>query len=152
MLGFVATSILTLPLLAGVEALWKDINVGMSYSEVQALYPAVKGKVHHRKTSLRIESVAKIGSCSPDVEVYFTKEGIVRAVWMSSRQRGLPSTTCVTDAETALLSKYGKPLAESTGDDTYVWRRDGMLVRFKRYPGSDESWTIIYQVAAPSDV
>lgn len=132
--------------------LWKDIRAGMSYADVQVLYPAIKGKVHHRKSWIAIEGVAEVGSCRPEVQVYFNRAGAVASVWLSSRQRGFPATSCAEEAESGLLAKYGKPTMRATDDDTYVWRRDNLLVRFRRSSSSDESWRIIYEVPATSDL
>lgn len=148
------TLLLSLALVApsGSPTLWRDIRSGMTYTEVQGLYPAEKGKVHHRKTWIAIEGVAQVASCRPEAQVYFDKAGRVRSVRLASKQRGFPATTCVDDVEAGLLAKYGEPIARNVGDDTFVWRNAEILVRYKRYWGADDSWRVIYETPSKSDL
>lgn len=141
------------------QTLWKNINAGMPYSDVQALYPAVKGRVHHDRNSITIEGLASIGKCHPDVVVNFAK-GVVRSVVLSARLRGFPATSCGEEAQTALVGKYGPPALAERGQQmilsrpaTLTWSKDEVTIRFERPdPDGQDLWTIIYEPQSSVDV
>lgn len=138
------------------SVMWKNISTGMTYSDVQALYPAVKGSVRHKAGRIEIEGVAEIGKCRPNVTIYFSKDGVVRSVWLSARPRGFPAYTCADEAQQALVSKYGEPVLLENGvrgpfsGPTFTWKRDAITVRLER-KGIDD-WTIVYEPISTADV
>lgn len=136
--------------------LWKNINSGMTYADVQALYPAEKGKVQHKGRWISIQGVAEIGKCHPTATINFSKDGHVSSVWLEPRRAWGGLESCVEDALAALIAKYGDPtlsdgvpLTPLTGP-TYTWRLETVTVRMERR-GSSE-WTIIYEPTKPADV
>lgn len=153
--------------------LWRNIEAGMSREQVQTLYPAVKGEVHHRPNATIIENVQQVARCHPDVRVNHPKDTVI-SVTIVSRYRGFPKETCGEDAAKALLAKYGaatdtarsdQPVgglitkgflkgldtSRNAQDATQRWLRDGVLISFERNdPDGDDTWRITYEM--PEDI
>ena len=151
--------------------LWRNIDAGMAREQVQLLYPAVKGEVHHKANVTVIENVQQVTRCHPDVHVNY-RSGLVATVTVQSRFRGFPKETCAEDASRSLLAKYGQVSAEDRSeqqvggliskgifkgldtsraarDTKQQWLRGGVLVTFERFdPDGDDTWQITYEVPA----
>lgn len=131
------------------QILWRDISAGMSAEQVQRIYPAVKGLVHHKAGETVIERVQQVGSCHPDVIVEHPK-GMVTAVEISSRLHGFPATACVEDAEKALLGKYGSPAREERSKDGHslkqVWLTNGLMITYEQSVYAQEFWHVRYEI------
>ena len=165
----VIASLLVPPPCAAGPTLWRNIEAGMSVTQVQKLYPADKGSVHHKPKVTIIENVQQVGRCHPDVLVEHPA-GTVEKVIVRGRYRGFPKEACSDEAAKAMLSKYGTPQDEDEssqetggvitsglfkGLDTtrterqtkQVWVRDGVLITFERDdPDLDGLWRITYEV------
>ena len=153
--------------------LWRDIEAGMTREQVQSLYPAVAGSIHHKPKVTILENVQQVARCHPNVRVNHAA-GTVSSVTIESRYRGFPKESCGEDAAKALLAKYGaatdtarsdQPVgglitkglfkgldtSRNAGNSTQRWIVGGVLITFERNdPDVDDTWHITYEL--PEDI
>ncbi len=143
---------------AGVT-LWQNISLGMTYAEVQALYPAQDGQsgVVHKATAIGIKRFKITSECEGRVNIRF-EGGVAKSVdieaptgiWALARN----DTNCDRIILNALTRKYGDPnrfrrdVTEGkwidTEDKKYVWvTPDGVDIRLE-LSDSDPEYIITY--------
>jgi hypothetical protein len=122
---------------ASAVTLWQNIEHGMTTDQVRALYPA-GAHVQHRENRTDIEEFRVTAQCEADVHIYYAGGTVDRVVL---RGGGSIGGRCSDTVLTALSSRYGEPLSRdrrersllSREGTVYVWNRDGVTLRFKRY-------------------
>ena len=152
---------------ATARPLWMGIESGMSYEEVQALYPKSKNPPapftridhYHRTTDM---SFKLMDGCWGNAKVDY-KKGIVREVVVQQLNGG--DEVCSQTVLQNLTSKYGKPHAESDYTQTsynqigirregytfvhHTWIVDGVEVKLTVRQGWD--WKVEYRERQDTD-
>ena len=116
--------------------LWQNVNVGMSYVEVQALYPASEAVVH-KSNSIGLKHFQIASGCEGRVNIRFEK-GLVASVDIYAPlgyKAWKNDSDCGRTILNALTRKYGDPnrsgesVTEGKWIDTkekkYVWVTGG---------------------------
>jgi hypothetical protein len=113
----------------------------MSRTDVQRLHPAVKDKVHHKDELTMIEDYQVAQKCFATVRIFHEKGSVER---VEVRGESSIGGRCSDTVMTALSSRYGESLSKESGGDglfrrvntAYVWHRDGVTLRFRKFNGS----------------
>lgn len=121
--------------------LWRDVRAGMSRDEVRALHPLHTGVVHHRDEVTIIEDYRVTEQCSATVRVFHAGGHVDR---VEVRGESSIGGRCSDIVLTGLSSRYGESLSRESGGDglfrrvntAYVWHRDGVTLRFRKFNGS----------------
>lgn len=132
-----ASSFISLPAIAA-PILWDKVEAGMSKSDVEILYPEIKGKVKRKEGTTEIKNVVITGNCLAEVNLFYPSGSITKVV---IKGNGSIGGRCSDTVLTALSGKYGQPLdREETANSIlaregkiYVWSRPGVTMRFKRF-------------------
>ena len=138
---------------AFAQPLWQNVESGMNVAQLRALYPA-GGKISYGKDEVVLHDYAVTAKCSADVHIRLAA-GSVKSV--DIKGHGALDQHCAEAVLDGLSAKYGQPL--TTGPHrgsilgkpgiAYSWNRDGVTLRFVRYPQSWPlaAWEIDYTVA-----
>lgn len=140
--------------------LWRNIESGMTVSQLRALYPAGPN-VSYKDNRTVLSDVPIIEGCQAKVNVMHPA-GVVQEIVM--RGEGSIAGRCSLKIITALSGKYGEPLdkdkvhASLFGREgkNYLWTHDGVTLQFKRYTRGvlgggglfAASWELRYSSAA----
>ncbi len=121
------------------EPVWDKVELGMTRSQVEALYPK-GGKVKYEAKQLEIADVPIMGKCEAEANIYFNEAGVVDQVKIA----GDPSMggRCSKYVMAALASNYGQPMLTDGSFGRFLarqgkmvtWKRaDGVTLQFKKY-------------------
>jgi hypothetical protein len=138
---------------AAARPLWQNVETGMDVAQLRALYPA-GGKVSYGKDEVVLHDYAITGRCSADVHIRLAS-GSVKGV--AVKGRNTLDHRCRDDVLEGLSAKYGQPLTTAPHRGSilenpgiaYSWNRDGVTLRFIRYPESLilPPWEVDYDIA-----
>jgi hypothetical protein len=144
------------------KLLWRNIESGMTVSQLRALYPAGPN-VTYKDDRTVLSDVEIIDGCQAKVNVMHPS-GVVQEIVM--RGEGSIAGRCSLKIITALSGKYGEPLDKdkirgsifARQGKNYIWTHDGVSLQFKRYTNGPlggggllaASWELRYSSLASS--
>lgn len=116
---------------------WQNVRYGMNRTEISALYPT-GADVEQHPDRTELNNVVIAGQCKANVDINFTNGRVETVVLKGDSSLG---GRCSDTVLTALSSRYGQPLARESTEGSilaregriYVWTRDGVTLRFKRF-------------------
>jgi hypothetical protein len=117
--------------------LWRNIEDGMTTTQLHALYPQGPN-VSYKGDRTVLGDVPIIEGCQAKVNVMHAS-GVVKEIVM--RGEGAIAGRCSLRIITALSGKYGEPLDKDKVHGSlfgregknYIWTHDGVTLQFKRY-------------------
>ena len=160
MTGLVGLS-LVVAVPAEAQTLWRNIELGMTVEQLQAVYPAGE-HVKYLADELLLEEVRITPECEADAHIRHENGAVVRVVL---RGGGSMTGRCANRVLDALAARYGQSAAreERRGllrrpSQDHIWTRDGVMVRFRRFGGNDfggggllrASWELTYSAVDTS--
>ena len=140
---------------AEAQTLWRNIELGMTLEQLRTAYPAGE-HVKYLADEMLLEEVRITPECEADAHIHHENGAVVRVVL---RGGGSMSGRCANRILDALAGRYGQSAAreERRGllrrpSQDHIWTREGVMVRFRRFGGSDfggggllrASWELTY--------